>query len=294
MTPKVICYGEILWDVFPTHTVIGGAPLNVALRIQSFGIPTAVISRLGKDDLGNKALAFIEKRQLNADLIQFDEDLETGSVKVILDDSGSASYEIHKPVAWDRIQLTNDNKTAVSAADVFVFGSLACRSEISKKTLLQLLHLSNHAVFDVNLRPPDYDLSFIVEVMSQSHTIKLNDDELNEIADFLGFQDQTMETQIQLLAEQTQTTTICVTKGGAGALLFFKGKFYNNNGYQVTVEDTVGAGDSFLAALIFKLYIEALKPQEALDFACQVGALVASKKGATTQLTEEDFKKLIS
>ncbi|MBR9913394.1 MAG: carbohydrate kinase [Algicola sp.] len=294
MTPKVICYGEILWDVFPTHTVIGGAPLNVALRIQSFGIPTAVISRLGKDDLGNKALAFIVKRQLNADLIQFDENLETGYVKVILDDSGAASYEIHKPVAWDMIQLTNDNKNAVSAADVFVFGSLACRSEISKKTLLQLLHLSNHAVFDVNLRPPDYDLSFIVEVISQSHTIKLNDDELDEIADFLGFQDQTMETQIQLLAQQTQTTTICVTKGGAGALLFFKGKFYNNNGYQVTVEDTVGAGDSFLAALIFKLFIKALKPQESLDFACQVGALVASKKGATTQLTEEDFKKLIS
>ena len=85
---------------------------------------------------------------------------------------------------------------------------------------------------------------------------------------------------------------MCVTLGSNGAILFYNNTFYTNSGYKVKVQDTVGAGDSFLASLIYKLVIEKQEPNDAIDFACKVGALVASKKGANSELTEADFKNL--
>jgi len=53
---KIVCFGEVLWDIFPTHKKIGGAPLNVALRLQTFENEVALISCLGDDKLGNELL----------------------------------------------------------------------------------------------------------------------------------------------------------------------------------------------------------------------------------------------
>jgi fructokinase len=50
---KIICFGEVLWDVFPTHKTIGGAPLNVALRLKSFGNDVLMISSIGNDTVEN-------------------------------------------------------------------------------------------------------------------------------------------------------------------------------------------------------------------------------------------------
>ena len=46
---KFTCFGEVLWDVFPTHKKIGGAPLNVALRLQSLDNEVAILSSVGND-----------------------------------------------------------------------------------------------------------------------------------------------------------------------------------------------------------------------------------------------------
>ena len=56
MTKKVICFGEVLYDVFPTHRKIGGAPLNVAIRMASLGINTKIISRVGNDEIGKELI----------------------------------------------------------------------------------------------------------------------------------------------------------------------------------------------------------------------------------------------
>ena len=82
MTKKIICFGEVLFDVFPTYKKIGGTPLNVALRLASLGINTQIISRIGKDEIGKELLAFIEKNGVDTDTIQIDENLSTGQVIV--------------------------------------------------------------------------------------------------------------------------------------------------------------------------------------------------------------------
>jgi len=288
----VTCFGEVLWDVFPTHKKIGGAPLNVALRLQSFGINTHIISKTGNDKNGKELVQYIKENGLDTTAIQIDQLYKTGCVNVTLDESGSASYEIEHPVAWDKIEITNENVAIVKSSDAFVLGSLACRDEVTKNTLLSLLKIATFKVFDVNLRPPFYSMDLLLDLMNRSDFIKCNDEELLEICNALGFNSVTIIEQIKFLSQYTQTKQICITKGKDGAILLYNDQFYNNNGYPVKVSDTVGAGDSFLATLISHL-LNKTNPDKALSFACAVGALVASKKGANPKLTNSEILDFI-
>ena len=67
---------------------------------------------------------------------------------------------------------------------------------------------------------------------------------------------------------------------------------YRNPGYKVTVKDTVGAGDSFLASLIHQFLLDK-NPQDALDYSCAVGSLVASKSGANESVSEDEIQQLL-
>ena len=110
-------------------------------------------------------------------------------------------------------------------------------------------------LLEVNLRKQFYTYELISELMQKVDFIKLNDEELDEITAESGFKSSEMKEQILFLSKTTNTKSICITRGSRGAILYLNGRFYENSGYRVKVEDTVGSGDSFLASLIFKLYI---------------------------------------
>lgn len=279
MNKKIICFGEVLFDVFPTHRKIGGAPLNVALRIASLGTEAHIISRIGDDDRGKELLEFAESHGLSTSAIQIDTTLPTGEVMVQINQKGSATYTINYPVAWDKISCTPEDEILVKKADAFVFGSLVCRDLVSHQALLELINYAKYTVFDVNLRAPFYTKELLIQLMMQSNFIKLNDDELFEISDFMNSPHQSLEQNMLYVAQKTNTKHICVTMGSKGAMLYYNEKIYYNSGYKITVVDTVGAGDSFLAGLLTKLLHDD-DPQEAIDFACALGALVASNNGA--------------
>jgi fructokinase len=138
---NITCFGEVLWDVFPTHKKIGGAPLNVALRLQSLENKVAIITRIGEDSEGKEIKDFIEKRGVQTENIQIDTELKTGEVAVILDSKGTASYTINFPRAWDEIELTENAIEITKKSDAFIFGSLVARNEVSRNTLYQLLKM---------------------------------------------------------------------------------------------------------------------------------------------------------
>ncbi|MGA9590221.1 MAG: carbohydrate kinase [Salegentibacter sp.] len=286
---KAVCFGEVLWDVFPDEERIGGAPLNVASRLAGFGILTEMISKVGADQKGKELLSYLRSNNVEVRNIAEDEEFPTGMVKVSLSAGGSASYEIAYPSAWDKIELTGEMLQSVAEADVFIFGSLVCRDEVSRNTLFELLPKAKYSVLDFNLRPPHYNKGLLLQLISHADFIKFNDDELFEIAELLGSSYNSLEQNLNFIAEKSSAKTICVTKGKHGAVLFRDGKLYYNSGYKIEVKDTVGAGDSFLASLVAKLFQEDA-PQEALDFACAVGALVAGKEGANPQLTDTAIK----
>lgn len=131
-----------------------------------------------------------------------------------------------------------------------------------------------------------------MQLMQFADFIKFNDDEIIEICGNMGLKTQSIEDCMKFIAQQTNTAKICVTCGKHGAVLLINEKLVYNKGYKVTVADTVGSGDSFLAALISKLLHHAA-PQEAIDFACAVGAIVASKKGANDPISNSEIEDLM-
>ena len=288
MMSRVTCFGEVLWDIFPTHKKIGGAPLNVALRIHSFGIETNIISRVGNDENGKNALSYIKENGIELSTVQIDKHHKTGCVNVSLDSKGSASYEIDYPVAWDKIEISDQNTEIVKSSDAFIFGSLVCRDEVSKMTLFKLLQYATFKVFDVNLRPPFYSMELLLELMNKADFIKCNDEELLEICNAMGAHIESIEGQVKFLSKHTKTKQICVTMGKDGAVLLYNDQYYSHKGYPVKVADTVGAGDSFLATIISNL-LHKKQPAEALDEACAVGALVASKPGANQHISTSEI-----
>lgn len=290
---NIVCFGEVLWDVFPNHKKIGGAPLNVALRLQSLENNVSIITRIGDDSEGMEIKEFIKERGVQIENIQIDSKLKTGEVKVTLNEKGSASYEINFPRAWDTIKLTENAKEITKKADAFIFGSLIARNDVSRDTLYQLLEFANYKIFDVNLRDPYYTMETINYFMNKADFIKFNDDEIFEIAKSLNFNSDSLEENIKFIAEETNTKSICVTKGKHGAILYYNNTFYYNAGYKIVVADTVGAGDSFLASLINKL-LKGANPQEAIDFACAIGAIVASCEGANPEIKKVDIDKFLA
>ena len=289
---NITCFGEVLWDVFSDQKKIGGAPLNVALRLNSLGVKTNMISRIGDDDNGKELLDFIQTNGLNPTLIQIDKTFKTGVVQVVLNESGSANYTIDKPVAWDKIEINERIDEVAKNSDAFIFGSLVCRDPVSKESLIGLLKHASFKVFDVNMRPPHFSMELILQLMSISDFVKCNDEELSEICSYLKFNSTSIKKQIQFISLKTNTNQICVTKGKDGAILLYNNELYEQNGYPVKVADTVGAGDSFLAALISEL-IKKNKPEKALNFACAMGGLVASKKGANPKINHKEVNCLI-
>ena len=286
------CFGEVLWDVFSDHEKIGGAPLNVALRLNSFNNKVAIISSVGKDELGDKLLDYIDNHGMTTEYLQIHDTLRTGKVNVTLDPKGVASYEIEQPVAWDFIELKEENVDLVKNSEVLIYGSLGVRNSVSKNTLLELLRHASFKVFDVNLRPPFYSLDLLKTFMKEADLIKFNEEELELIVQSLKTDFSTLEENMAFISKTFDATHLCVTKGDKGAVLMINDQFYYNEGYVITVEDTVGAGDSFIASLLHKIFSNS-NPQSSLDFACAVGALVASHEGANPQILNSDVLDLI-
>lgn len=289
---KAVAYGEVLWDVFPDKKKIGGAPLNVALRMKTLGCDVAMISCVGNDKDGEAILSQVKELGLDTASIMESDKFPTGLVEVTLNDKGSASYVINYPSAWDKIVLNDSAKGLVDRADVLIYGSLVCRDEVSRKSLEELLHTNAYKVFDVNLRKPHYTYEILEKLMLSADFIKFNDEEIIEIASALQSPFASIEENIPFIAKKTNTNAICVTRGKDGALLYWKGKLYENEGYPVKVADTVGAGDSFLASLITYLLTNK-EPQLAIDFACAVGALVAEAPGANPEISFSRIKSMI-
>lgn len=291
--PKITAFGEILWDNLPTGKVLGGAPVNLLTHLAALGADCSVISRCGNDADGAALREAIRRKHVAIDFIQTDPQLATSQVLVQLNDEGSAHYDIVYPCAWDKIQAGEAAKTRVAQSDVFIFGSLSVRDAVSRQALAELLPHASFKIFDVNLRPPHYRLADLRDMMRQADFIKLNDDELHEIATALGSPYRSIEQNIRFIAEHTHTRQICVTLGKHGALYFCDGELFAHYGYRVTVADTVGAGDSFLAGFIHQ-YLQRKPPQEILAFACALGSLVASRHGATPEVSLAEIEAMMN
>ena len=290
-TYKVVCFGETLWDILPHAKLPGGAPMNVAYHLYKLGKNPAVISRIGRDELGKELMQVFESKNINTLFIRLDNDYPTGNVFAEIKENNEVHYDIVKPVAWDFIEWENDFINLVEKAEYFVFGSLITRSKKSKNTLFKCLEIAKTKVLDINMRPPHFNKKIVEELLKKADILKLNLAELHLITRWFSDYNSD-EDRIKLLKEKFDLGTIIVTKGDEGAILNIEDSFYHHAGYTVTVADTVGSGDSFLAAIISKL-IDRSPPEHTLDFASALGAFVASCSGGCPEYQFQDVIALM-
>ncbi len=293
MNKTVVCFGETLWDVLPTGRQPGGAPFNVAVQLHQLSQPVQLISRVGSDDLGRELLAFLAARGLSTAYVQRSHTHLTGVVKANVDNRNEVTYKIVQPVAWDYIQFEDALHQLVAGAAGLVFGSLAARTETTRATLHRLLPAARFKVFDVNLRPPHYTREEVEYLLGQSNLVKVNEHELAEILGWYGRGPAPDEASLAWLAQHFHLQAVCVTLGAEGAVLWHEGQRYRSPGLVVAVQDTIGSGDAFLAALLTS-WLAGEAPAQCLRFACAAGALVATYQGATPVLTRAQVAKFMA
>ena len=282
MKKKVVGLGEVLWDLLPERTCLGGAPANFAYITTLMGDQGIVASRVGEDSRGLEALRRMEEMGLDIDHVQTDGQHPTGTVKVDLDGNGQAKFEIAHPVAWDFLGWTLDWQQLAQTADAVCFGSLAQRSEESRATIRRFLGATSPdtvKVFDVNLRQAYYSAEILAESMRLADIVKLNDEELPKIMGLMKSSYKDELSSAQRLMHDFDLKVVCITRGGRGSLLVRGKQSSQHPGFKVRVADTVGSGDAFTAGLVHE-YLQGASLELMNEVANLVGAWVASEVGA--------------
>jgi fructokinase len=275
---EVLCVGEVLWDALPEGLFLGGAPFNVACHLRAAGVPVSMVSRIGADRLGDEVIRRAARYGVGTDLLQVDSGLPTGFVRVDVDGAGNPAYEILAPVAWDTIEASEALIARAARARAIVFGTLAQRHEVSRRTIQRLWDARALMVFDVNLRPPFENAALVERSLHRADVVKLSEDELTRIGAWFELEGTPRET-MTALADRFECAVVCVTRGSRGAALLHDGAFTEHPGFEVEVRDTVGAGDAFLAVLLAGL-LNGATDEALLQHANLMGAYVVTQFGA--------------
>ncbi|BET68992.1 carbohydrate kinase [Opitutales bacterium ASA1] len=279
--PTVVCFGEILWDFLPAGLFVGGAPFNVAYHLHCHGVAAHLLSAVGDDLLGEELLRRMQAWGLSTGSVARLGTHPTGYVRATLGTGGDARYTIVENVAWDHVQVTPSALALSARADAVVFGSLAQRGEANRlalDTLLAALPDRALRVFDVNLRAPFDDLALVRRLASNATLLKVNSDEAARLAE--GTPDE-IEANARTISRTCGCPRVCVTGGARGAGLLDEGRWHWEHGRPVEVEDTIGAGDAFLACLVAGLVQGPVDVADVLTKACRLGEWVATQRGAT-------------
>jgi len=282
--PSILSCGEVLWDLFPEGARFGGAPANFACHAAILGGQVSMLSAVGKDAKGDEALSILHGFDIDTSLIQRIKDAPTGTVSVGLDIAGKPTFEIHSCSAWDRIAWTNELESRVAVANAIYFGTLGQRSELSRATIQKAIQIAkSHGVLrvlDVNLRKPFYDAALIRESIEQTSVLKLSDDELVEVAAACDVAlEKNPESMLRQFLNRFKLDLVVMTRGAHGAILVSATELIIQPGIPTVVRDTVGAGDSFTAALVVGL-LRGDKLTDIARTACQTAAAVCALDGA--------------
>lgn len=296
----IIGFGEALVDVLPTREVVGGAPLNFAVRAaqlsQPLGWKAALITRIGSDARGEKILSRLHETALDISAVQVDPQQPTGYVDVTLD-HGQPSYVIGEKVAWDAISFEPSVAELSSQAAAICFGTLAQRSPTSENTLARILDAATDAIkiMDINVRKPYPSAALIERSLHRSDILKCNEEELRLLAEWLQLEERREPVAIAAeLQRRFELSSVFWTRGAEGCQLQRGSEVVSGSVPQIPKEanaDSVGAGDAASAALAIGA-VAGWPDQKTVELANWCGAFAASRSGGTTPLPDEILQQV--
>jgi fructokinase len=279
----IVGIGELLWDRLLAGDQLGGAPANFAYHASLLGNDARILSRVGRDPLGEQATTRLRALGLTTEFIQQDETHATGTVNVQVDASGQPDFVINEDVAWDYLEFTPHWQRMAAAADAVCFGTLAQRSPASRQTIRRFLAATPSAalrIYDVNLRQSFYTREIIADSLRVAGIAKINHTELAQLAIIFQLPGSSPAQIARRLLDEFSLELVCVTRGERGSLLVSQAEAVEHTGFSVKVVDAVGAGDAFTAALVHH-YLKRAPLAVISEAANLLGATVASHAGAT-------------
>lgn len=287
--------GEVLWDMLPIGQKIGGAPVNFAYHASQFDLDSNVVSAIGNDSLGDEMIEVFEQKEIKYCFQRVD--YPTGIVQIALDSGGVPAYKIKGNVAWDNIPFTNELKQLAQRTSVVCFGSLAQRHAMSRNTICQFLDSMPDTdnvlkIFDINLRQNFYNKEILHDSLVRCNVLKINEEEAKVVGCLFDLPVTEPQEQCRILLEQYRLQIVILTCGIDGSYIFTSKVSSFQKTPSVKVADTVGAGDSFLAAFCAAL-LYGKSISEAHKLAVEVSAYVCSQHGSMPILSSELKHKVI-
>jgi len=302
----ISCMGEILIDmvqgnkerkIFEAHP--GGAPANVAVGISRLGGKAAFMGKVGNDRLGDFLVETLKKDNINVNGLKCGG--KTGMALVSLDEKGERSFDFYeKLIAY--CELDVDTKI-LDESCIFHFGSISLIDKSERLATIKCLEASKDRnitiSYDPNLRLnlwPNLDLARegIRLGLTYADVLKMAEDEL----EFL-----TGETDIdkgikKLYDINPDLKLIAITRGSEGSYCWYQKKGKAIPTMKVDVIDTTGAGDGFMAGLLYSIQknggLEKMDRdciENAIKLANTVGSITTTKKGAISALPDMEQVK---
>lgn len=295
MSYTVVSFGEVLWDLLPKGAVLGGAPFNLAFRVNSLGNKGIILSKLGKDNYGDKALLQIKQFKMNTDFIQIDNNYPTGTVNIFFDENKEPDYDIITNVAYDFINPEDSLFNLLEKADCFCFGLLAQRNPVSKDTIDKMLNefKGPYIFLDINLRKNCYTKENIISSLKKANIIKFNEEEVKIIAKYFDKTDLSIPDFIDFVIETNNLKYCILTLGDKGAYTVSdtRERVYLP-AYSIKLEDPCGSGDAFSAGFIHSI-LNGKSLFESCRLGNALGSIVANQKGATQLITISEIENFI-
>jgi fructokinase len=290
--------GEILWDVFPDGERFGGAALNFCANLQRLGDQATLLSAVGDDPHGQMALKQMQTLGIGTQGIHTVKDLPTGLARVSMNEHGEPSYIIPRPAAFDGVSVGSAMMSTLqaSAVDWIYFGTLLQTNAAAEQLTVNLKEQlqSARGFYDINLRTGHWNLALVQRLSRLASIIKLNEAEAETLFSLTSSPEEafSLENFCDRWALAYGIDVICVTLGPAGCMVYDRGSYHCVSGYNVTVCDTVGSGDAFAAAFLHG-FDRGWQIPKAAQFANALGAVVASRGGATPFWTTDEVKAMI-
>jgi fructokinase len=287
---SILVLGEVLWDMFEHSTALGGAPLNFGAHAMRLGYNPLLISAVGADSLGNAARQEIAGLGLDTSFLQTTRRFPTGIARVVLGPGDQTSFVIERPAAYDGICLREEQIAQViqRAPSCFYFGTLFTSAPEGRLVLDRLLGALPGATrfYDLNLRPGNYSVQLVIEMLELADVVKLNEEELCIVRKFTRLPSE-IEAFCREGLKRYGWKAVCVTLGARGCAMLCGDEYIEAAGHKINVADPVGAGDAFAAAFLHGLICDWPLAKIAA-FANRVGALVASRHGAIPDWTMKE------
>lgn len=277
----------------------GGAPANVLAACSKLGLKTAFIGKVGNDEFGSFLKRTIDDLEIDSKGLILSNEFKTTLAFVHLNDEGDRAFSFYRnPGADMMLRHEEINYEIIKFSEIFHFGSVSMTSEPSRFATLQAVKFAKenckYISYDPNLREPLWDelknaKESILSMMNYCDILKISEEELEFIT---GTTD--LEIGSFNLIKEFDISIIFVTRGKKGSFVRTKHFLDYQQAYNVKTIDTTGAGDAFVGAAIYQIYLKDKhindflndETKYILDFASAASSLATTNYGAIMSMPD--------